>query len=384
MKGLFLCIMSVFLMQCVAQKVSSDPMIELRGTWLTNVDSRVLESRESIAEAMQFLADHHFNVVYPVVWNKGMTLYKSPTMERLFGIPIDTLYGERDPLAEVIEEAHKRDLAVIAWFEFGFSSSYQENGGHLLKARPEWAARDIHGRLLTKNGFEWMNAYHPEVQQFLLDLIMEVAGNYQVDGVQGDDRLPAQPSEGGYSPYTVQVYQQEHGGELPPENHRDPHWLRWRANILNRFVERVYNQVKGIDAKILVTWSPSIYPWAYEEYLQDWPTWVRNGWADIIHQQNYRYSIEDYKKVVDDQSVEKLGIEKLTGLIFPGVLMNVGDYLIDEEFLLQTIAYNRRNGLNGEVFFFYEGLRRDNNRLAKRLLETYYKQPAKFPFQKRQ
>jgi uncharacterized lipoprotein YddW (UPF0748 family) len=152
---------------------------------------------------------------------------------------------------------------------------------------------------------------------------------------------------------------------------------------LNSFVERVYKTVKSIDAQILVTWSPSIYPWAYEEYLQDWPTWVRNGWIDIIHQQNYRYSIEAYKKVVDDQSAEKLGIEKLSGLIYPGVLMNVGDYLINEEFLLQTIAYNRSHDLNGEVFFFYEGLRKDNNRLAKRLLDTYYQHPAEFPFEKR-
>ena len=75
---------------------------EIRGVWLTNVDSRVLESRESISEAMQFLADHHFNLVCPVVWNKGWTLYRSQLMDSLFDVPIDPVYDERDPLAELI------------------------------------------------------------------------------------------------------------------------------------------------------------------------------------------------------------------------------------------------------------------------------------------
>jgi hypothetical protein len=108
---------------------------ELRGIWLTNVDSHVLESRARIAGAMTFLHEHNFNAVFPVVWNKGVTLYPSPTMDRLFGIPIDTAYRGRDPLAEIVAQAHARGIAVIPWFEFGFSSSMNRNGGHLLRRR---------------------------------------------------------------------------------------------------------------------------------------------------------------------------------------------------------------------------------------------------------
>ena len=50
-----------------------------------------------------------------------------------------------------------------------------------------------------------MNAIHPEVQQFLLDMVQEVIRSYDVDGIQGDDRLPAMPSEGGYSRYTIEL-----------------------------------------------------------------------------------------------------------------------------------------------------------------------------------
>uniref|UniRef100_UPI000D40AF47 family 10 glycosylhydrolase n=1 Tax=Chroococcidiopsis sp. TS-821 TaxID=1378066 RepID=UPI000D40AF47 len=50
----------------------------IRGVWITNTDSRVLHSRQNIAEAMAVLAQTGINVVFPDVWNKGFTLYPSP------------------------------------------------------------------------------------------------------------------------------------------------------------------------------------------------------------------------------------------------------------------------------------------------------------------
>jgi uncharacterized lipoprotein YddW (UPF0748 family) len=43
-----------------------------------------------------------------------------------------------------------------------------------------------------------MNAFHPEVQQFMIDLILSLGSSHKIDGVQGDDRLPALPSLAGY------------------------------------------------------------------------------------------------------------------------------------------------------------------------------------------
>ncbi len=364
------------------QKVFAQP-VELRGVWLTNVDSDVLESREQIAEAMQFLADHHFNVVFPVVWNDAKTLYPSTVMEQLFGQPIDDDYEERDPLAEVIEEAHSRNIAVIPWFEYGFSSSHNKDGGMILDEKPHWAARDNKGKLLSKNGFEWMNGYHPEVQQFLIDLVLEVVKNYQIDGVQGDDRMPAQPIEGGYSAYTTALYRSEHSGAFPPDDFRDPGWQRWRADKLNAFACSLYQRVKAVKPHILVCWAPSIYPWSYDEYLQDWPAWLRDGHADLVIPQCYRYEPNEYRAAVDDLSPDLLKIVRnLLQRIYPGMLINVGDYRIGWPVLENSLRYNRANHFAGEVFFFYEGLRKNDNELAGKLLETVYQEKALLPWKK--
>ena len=359
---------------------SSQPPSEVRGVWLTNVDSNVLESRENIARAMQFLADHHFNVVFPVVWNKGFTLYQSATMDSLFGYSIDTLYSGRDPLAELIEEAHARGLAVIPWFEFGFSPSHEKSSRHILERKPEWAERDRDGGIVTKNGFHWMNAFRPEVQNFLRALVIEVVENYDVDGVQGDDRLPAQPVEGGYSDYTRNLYQDEHGGSAPPADIRDVEWVKWRAEKLTAFADKLYRDVKKLKPGITVSWSPSMYPWGLEEYLQDWPTWIRNGSADLVIPQVYRYTFAQYDSALASQAPESLGVRADACVLVPGMLLNIADYVMPEEYLKAALELNRRKGYRGEVFFFYEGLRKDNDRVATLLLSTVYKERAAFPF----
>lgn len=43
-----------------------------------------------------------------------------------------------------------------------------------------------------------MNGFHLEVQTFMTDLMLSVIKKYEVAGIQGDDRLPAMPSNAGY------------------------------------------------------------------------------------------------------------------------------------------------------------------------------------------
>jgi len=47
-------------------------------------------------------------------------------------------------------------------------------------------------------------------------------------------------------------------------------------------------------------------------------------------------------------------------------------YSINPELLLQVIAYNRCRGIQGEVLFFYEGLRDNGNALAEVLKNGPY------------
>lgn len=349
---------------------------EIRGVWLTTTASQALNSQSNIAEAMNFLAETGFNVVFPVVWNNAATLYPSRIMRDNFGLEIDPRFTGRDPLKELIVEAKRVGLAVIPWFEYGFASSFSQNGGRILAKKPEWAAKDVSGNLLKKNNFEWMNAFDSEVQDFLRSLVVEVVNNYDIAGIQGDDRLPALPSEGGYDTKTMARYAQQFN-QNPPQNAKDAQWLQWRADLLTTFLTRLYQDLIAINPNLIISLSPSVYPWGYQEYLQDAQAWIDQGLADLIHPQLYRRDFAGYKELIDRLVSQQFTPLQLPYLV-PGVLLKAGSYRMSPDLLRQTIQYNRDRGINGEVFFFYEGLREDNNALANVLRTGPYAQKVPF------
>lgn len=391
MKPLPTLLILFFIIACSAAE-QPEPIPELRGVWITNVDSDVMFSREQTVEAMQFLADRGFNIVFPVVWNAGYTLYPSEVMASCFGedYRIDPRFTnpDRDPLQDIITEARKHGMDVMPWFEYGFASSYDKGGGHILEAYPHWAAKDRHGNLLKKNRFEWMNAFHPEVQDFMLALISEVIENYDVDGIQGDDRLPALPAESGYSEFTQNRYRAEFG-MYPPDDPLEASFLQWKADILSDFGERLYEMVKSHNPGLKVSLSPSIYDWSKLEYLQDWPEWVRRGTVDLLHPQVYRYTIEAYLEELERQQAHFLEAnanrDPGTGRnheIYhaPGVLIKVGDNYNGPEYVRQVLDRHHALGISGEVYFFYEGLHEENQYLGDSLYTWHYHRPAVLPY----
>ena len=336
---------------------------EFRAVKLTNVDSDILASHENIASGMTYLKSINVNAVLVVVWNSSgsdgdHTLYPSEVMNSYFGRPIHPAYVNRDPLAEVITEAHLRGIEVYPWFEMGFSTSYGQDGGYILDAYPDWALEDVNGDLLVKNGFDWMSAINPEVQDFIMALTLEVVDNYDVDGIEYSDRIPAMPVEGGYDQVTSDIYRSEHEGSDPPQNYDDTNWKRWRADKLSTWMKSVYDSVKVRGSDLIVSSSPSLYPWSYHEYLQDPKTWVDSGYVDTNIPQLYRYEYSGtggYLYELEEALAYHPANQRET--FFAGVLVKVGNYRITPQFLLQSLTANRDHDVNGEALFFYEGLR---------------------------
>ncbi len=358
MQKIFASILVGFLMLTFSYCSSINKRTEaVRGVWMTNVDSDVLFSKEGIVEAVKLCKDYKINTIFVVTWNKGYTLYPSDVMKDLIGEEIDPALKGRDPLKELIEEAHKENIKVIAWFEFGFSPSHEKSERKILDTKPEWAAININGNLVIKNGFHWMNGFNPEVQDFMLSLILEVVNNYDIDGIQGDDRLPALPTEAGYDEYTVNLYKSQHEGAFPPNDQYDSAWVQWRADLMTDFMSRIYSEVKNADPDVIVSMAPSIYPWAKEEYLQDWPEWMRRGYVELVCPQVYRYELSEYESALDEIVKHQIEEDNLFRF-YPGVLIKVGDYYPESEYLKAMINANRKHGVNGEVFFFYEGLKK--------------------------
>jgi len=113
--------------------------IEQRGVWLTNVASGVFYLPWGLPRAIARLADLHFNTLYPVVWNRGLTLHPSAIARQASGrsrMPlIGLLHLGRDPLAEVIRLGHQHGFQVLPWFEYGLMVPRHSS---LARQHPEW------------------------------------------------------------------------------------------------------------------------------------------------------------------------------------------------------------------------------------------------------
>ncbi len=351
----------------------------VRGVWLTNVASDVLSSKSKIAEAMQRLADLNFNTVFVVTWNKTQTPHPSAVLEAVIDDPtVQTqMFPGRDVLQEVIDEAHARGLKVIAWFEYGFAAQYGDaNGGRnvVLQKHPEWESRDVNGGVANQNGFYWMNAFHPEVQQFLLDMMLEVVQNYDVDGIQGDDRLPAVTTTSGYDDYTVELYKSQHNGNPPPGQAQQQSWVQWRSDILSDYTDRIYDEVKALKPDCIVSFSPSPYSFSFFNYCQDWPVWVDRGKVDILCPQLYRRDDQGLGVYSSLLTTNLSYANQNKDIYYPGVLLQVGGYVPNENYLVDVVRENRKKGVKGEVFFFYEGVK-----LREKAFRAVYPGKAIFP-----
>ncbi|KPQ35037.1 MAG: hypothetical protein HLUCCA11_12770 [Phormidesmis priestleyi Ana] len=351
----------------VPPPIAVAPTRELRGVWLTNIDSDVLFSRAKLEPALNRLAELNFNTVYPTVWNWGTTLFPSEVAQRTIGIKqglypdldgtgrkdrLEAEQGDRDMLLELIEIAHRKKLKVIPWFEFGFMAPADSA---LARLHPDWLTQKIDGTLTTPEGTHervWLNPFHPEVQTFIKDLLVELAANYDIDGFQVDDHMGL-PVAYGYDPFTVNLYRQEHNGQSPPMDEKDAEWTRWRADKITDFIGEMFTTLKTYRPSAVMSVSPNPHVFAYEFYLQDWDTWLKRGYVEELIIQLYRNDLGRFVWEMGQEATEFARNHIPTSI---GILSGLKGRSVPMTQIAEQVAAVRDRNFSGVAFFFYETL----------------------------
>lgn len=373
---------------------ASEPALqpEIRGVWLTNVDSQVFFSPENLQETVENLSEANFNTVYPAVWSWGYTLYPSAVGKRATGYAqglypdledegrneaLERSQADRDVLQEVIELSHPRHLDVIPWFEFGFMAPANVP---LVQRHPDWLTQqqgELPEARLYQEGRHtrvWLNPFHPQVQGFILELIEEIVSNYPVDGLQLDDHFGL-PVEFGYDPYTVALYQQEHGGQSPPSDPRAEEWMRWRADKITEFMDQVFRILKVHRPRSVLSVAPNSADFAYRHYLQDWSRWRQMGYVEELIVQAYRDSIPSFQQVLTESAVQAARTHIPTGV---GILSGLKHRLVPMDLIGQQVEAARTMQFAGVSFFFYDTLwngDEERHRQIRRLFTTPQPRP---------
>ncbi|MFN6563699.1 MAG: glycoside hydrolase family 10 protein [Nostoc sp. ChiSLP01] len=348
-----LCLISFFAvlqLNSFAPAVAQLPRQEIRGVWLSGNDFSVFRNRSQVQAGMSQLRKLNFNTVYPVVWNDGYTQYPSAIMQKE-GIPFFFKGTEgQDVIADIISQARSQGLLAIPWFEFGFMVPLTSE---LASQHPDWLTQKQDGTqtsISAAGEVAWLNPFHPQVQSFIRELVMEVITKYNADGVQFDDHTSL-PVDFGYDKYTISLYTQETGNP-PPSNPQAQAWIKWRADKITAFMVDLYQSVKAQKPNAIFSVAPNYYDFAYKLQLQDWLNWVRLGIVDELVMQVYRNDLESFigqitrPEILETQQVIPTGIGIMAGLRNRPVSI--------AQIQSQVVAAQQR-GL-GIGFFYYESL----------------------------
>ena len=277
---------------------------ELRGVSLSD---NVLLSANKIDEALNKSAELKINTVYPTVWNGAYSLYNSQEMGRVGGGALHPeIENNEDSLAKIVDRKEAKNLSVIPRLEAGFQL---KANSVLALNRPNWltARQDgtkiVEGSRNDENKY-WLNPFHPQVQQFFLQMLIEIVSNYDVDGIQLSQNFSL-PVEFGYDDFTKQLYAEDNLGNQPPDNPNDADWIKWRSGKLTDFMRQVFWVVKEYNPNCTISLSSIPSQTAYNDYLQDWTLWESFGFVEQLVLQVSAENLADFTAELEKPTVQK-------------------------------------------------------------------------------
>ena len=330
--------------------------VELRGVWVSDVDSQVMHSRANMATLAERIAALNMNALYPVVWSQGETFYPSDVMATYAGRAMAARYGlaaaDRDPMSEWVALGEQHGLDIVPWFEWGLKVPADSP---LAAKHPEWLSCDDSGqRTFDQDGTatSYLSFVHPDVQRFYEELMVEFVTRYDVPAIQFDDHFSLKSSFG-YDDFTLSCYQQETGRTTRPAP-ADADWVRWRAMKLTQFVSRISKAIKAARPGIELSVSPNPYPWSYRNYVQDWPAWVEAGLVDEVVVQVYRNDLKRFEGELQSPVLAKLEGRARLAI---GVMAGQKPAPVPVGMVRDQTAMAHEHGF-GVVYFFQESLLR--------------------------
>jgi uncharacterized lipoprotein YddW (UPF0748 family) len=196
-----------------------------------------------------------------------------------------------DPLAYLIRLAHaaRPRIEVDAWLNTFFvgesSAVFKQHGA-------QWGNRTSGG---SQTGY--LDPGVPAVQAYTLKVLVDVARNYDIDGLHMDYvRYPGVDS--GYSPEAVSLYKLQTGAKTTPAPDNQS-WQAWRRAQVTAFVKDLHSELKRLKPNLKLSAAlicfgggpASATDWplssAYGSVFQDWRAWMVDGYLDFGVPMNY-------------------------------------------------------------------------------------------------
>jgi uncharacterized lipoprotein YddW (UPF0748 family) len=343
---------------------------EVRALWVRRAS---LESGEAIRKMVASAAAAGFNTLFV------QTIDEVPGVAQAF-----------DPIGDTIAQAHATGLRVHAWIdgarvvapgELPFART------HVVYQHPEWLmvpraiaaelididthSPDYLGRLArwTRNNGDrvdglYISPLQPEAAAYLAEVVRGLVRRYAVDGVYLD-HMQFPTGDFDYSAMSVAAFRGVMRTQLPlAERERidgieaiDPfaypnelpeEWRLFRQSQLTALIARLRTTVKQARPEALVSAAvTSDAAVAARDNLQDWRTWLENGFLDALCP---TASGRDATLV----AAQLAEVHALAG--DKPVWAGIGANRLSQRETLDDIDLARRAGAQGIILFSYDSL----------------------------
>jgi uncharacterized lipoprotein YddW (UPF0748 family) len=302
-----------------------------------------------------------------------------------------------DPLAFMIDEAHKRNIEFHGWFNPYRGDQPAPRGpgadinqlapGHPLREHPEWAIVYPVGiaGANTSGDRLYIDPGNPDARRYIEDSMLEAVQNYDLDGVFFDDYF--YPYKEGGQEFNDDASYAQYGGGLSRAD--------WRRANVDTLVREMSERIKQLKPWVKFGINP-FGIWrnasndpelgsqtsglsAYDELYADARKWVTEQWLDYIAPQLYWYigfGPADYAILVAwwSQQIEGTRVQLWTGQ---------GDYRAGESGtwsdpgeLDRQLTLNQQYPVTGNVHYTAHSIRDDALGAITQYRDAHYFAPA--------
>jgi uncharacterized lipoprotein YddW (UPF0748 family) len=279
------------------------PQREFRAAWMATVANidwpstsklSVEEQKAEIIYYFDLLQRNNFNAVIVQVRPVADAFYPSqyePWSRYLTGTTGQAPNPYYDPLAFMIEEAHKRCIEFHAWFNpyRALMNKYKNYNppNHVTKTHPGW--------FVNYGKKKYFNPGLPAVQDYCIKIVTDVVKRYDIDAVHMDDYF--YPYRIGKSEFPdLMAYRQYNMKSLSRDD--------WRRDNVNKLVRRLNIKIKSIKPYVKFGISPfGVWRNAsvdslrgsntnagqtnYDDLFANVLLWQQEGWIDYCLPQLY-------------------------------------------------------------------------------------------------
>lgn len=361
---------------------------ELRAVWIATVGNIDWPSKSGLSSEQQksemikhldFLQKLKINTIIIQVRPAADAFYESsyePWSRYLSGKQGEPPFPKYDPLEFIIQEAHKRNIDVHAWFNpyraLVNSKSNPNPPHHPTKKHPEW--------IIHFDGKSYFDPGNPQAREYIINVMLEAVKKYDIDALHIDDYFYPYPVKG--LSFNDNATYAKYGEGL---NIAD-----WRRKNVNTFISQLHNNIKKIKPWVKFGVSP-FGIWrnnskdpegsatngssCYDDLYSDVRLWMQNNWVDYMAPQLYwerGHRVADFNALLPWWTENKYKRHLYIGLgVYRMVNATSGVWSTPNEILSQIEA-SRQKGAEGIIFYSLSSFKKIGKALEESLQSPKY------------